>query len=155
MPALQSFGREATHDGLADPIVVGLDVVERPGAGTADQVVGSERGQRGEPRRPEARRAGRVGLPERLAGDGEHLEQVPGILGQALDPRPQDIVERDGAGELRTILELAAGVQVLHQLVDEVRASAGLPRDHPRLLLRELVVVAEQLERQLARSRRG
>ena len=139
-----------TDDRLADPVVVGLDVVQRPGAGAADQVVGSERGQVGKPRRPSpvarvasAWRSGRPATASTSsrsrAFSGSRLIRAQSTSSSAIGPG------------LRAVLQLAAGVEVLDQLVDEVGAPARLPRDHPGLLLGELVVVAQQLEGQRRR----
>src|SRR6185312_15198177 len=45
VPVLQPVRLEAVDDRLADAVVVRLDIVERPGAGAADQVLQAQRPQ--------------------------------------------------------------------------------------------------------------
>ena len=68
-------------------------------------------------------------MAERPAGDGDHLQQPPRLLGQAEDPGPEHVVEVDPRGCPRSPQEVFAGLHVPHQLGHEERVAARLPRD--------------------------
>ena len=102
------LGGEAAGDGLADAVVVGLDLVEGTGAPAADEVVGAQVGQGGHALGGEVGGAAGGALADRLAGHGDRLQQPPGAGGQADDATPEpDLVEAEGAGGLEALGEVA------------------------------------------------
>ena len=95
VPGGRLLGRKVPGDGLTDAVVVGLDVVERPGARPSDHVVGPQQGQRREPLGPEPGHAAGDRLVERPARDGQGFEEGDRFPRQLLDASPEDLVEAD------------------------------------------------------------
>ena len=78
-------------------------------------------------------------LPRELpTEDGSRLEDVPGLLRDALDPREQDFLDRVGNGRHRT--RMAMSLDGAADLFDEERVAFGLVEDQLGHGLRDVVL---------------
>ncbi len=95
MQRLQDLRRQMRHDGLPDPVVIGLD---RPLFGRprpANQPGRAEQRQRRALVTGQLGALARVGLADRPAGDRDDLQEPPRLVREPDDPIPEDLVERD------------------------------------------------------------
>ena len=133
-----SIGVEVTGHGLADPVVVGLDLGARVVAARADEALqpqgleGAVEGSPGEGR----------GVHRHLEGDGDagqrhDLEKRPGLVVQGSDVGLDRILQ---AGRAGTVGRRGAAC-VTHEEVEEERMPAGLLGER-----REVGLVAHQLD---------
>ncbi len=148
MMAREPLGGDVPHDRLADPIVIGLDVVHLARAPGAHEVPGSERRERGERIGRELRCTCRHALLDGPARHGDDLEEALRVGAEALEAAAQDLLER----QRRRIVAVGSGGSrdVASELQNEERAPFRLDRDGGGTPQGIRLGAAEQRARQVA-----
>ena len=83
---------EPRHDGLANPVMVGLDLIRLCSPRAADQSLSPQQGQRDPLVLDDVGRLTQVHEPEGTSRYGEQLEHPPRLVGESADSRPEHLI---------------------------------------------------------------
>ena len=145
---LQGLGRQARHHGVADAVVVRLDLL------AAERAAGPHQVRRAQDRLRAFALLLQIGGPvghahvDRHPGHRDHVEEAPRERWQPGHAGCDDVVERDLHGR-----GLSVGLGETHELLDEIRVAPGLARDRFRRRVPRPRLAGDQRLRQLLRLR--
>ncbi len=141
---LQHGPGQMRRDGLADAVVVGLDLVLFAQARTADEAAGLQHGGHVVPLCAEVRRLAEQVDAQGLAGHGDHSQKTLRLFRQFGNTVPENFVQSQRMGALEVLSQLGTCLQILHQLVNEKGISSRLLFDRLRLLRGHLALLSQQ-----------
>ena len=122
-----ALGRQRGQDGLADPVVVRVDLVAAVAHPRAQQMIGAQPGQHGLVLAMKTGGQVRRGGHDRPSRHRHHLEQIASALGQQRDARMITLASAMSPAPYRPWPGRRLGVT--RQLDDEERTAAGFAGD--------------------------
>ncbi len=150
MVIAQDGRRQVRQNRLANPVVIRFDLFTGRRTGASNQAARPEYSHRPTLVLKPFRALAGVCLPKRPAGDCDDFEESPGVVGQAGDSPPENLVESDPSGRAGTVRGVGLDLDMPRQLGDEERVAARFAGDRIGLSVPNVRLGTEQRQGEVA-----